>query len=161
LFAADPAIPVKGYPFAQAVVHGLRRMQGIDVELHVVHRESQENLAMHMNACDLLIFPSFQEGSPNIIKQAMACGLPLVTTDVGDVRERLAGASGCLIEPRSEGAFIKAIVTLLATGARTDARSLLLDLEPQKVARRVLGVYEDVLRRGPRRCLPRDQRTEV
>ena len=81
----------------------------------------------------------------------MACGLPLVTTDVGDVRERLAGASGCRIEPRIEGAFVTAIMSLLETGERTDARSRLADLEPQKVARRVLGVYEDVLAREPRR----------
>lgn len=102
---------------------------------------------MQMSACDVLIFPSFQEGSPNIIKQAMACGLPLVTTDVGDVRERLAGASGCLILPRVEAAFIDAIATLLEQRERTDARSRLHDLEPQAVARRVIGVYEDVLDR--------------
>ena len=130
-------MPVKGFPFSQAVVSELRRMHGIDVDLHVVHRESQENLALHMNACDVLIFPSFQEGSPNIIKQAMACGLPLVTTDVGDVRERLAGASGCRIEPRVEGAFVEAIVSLLERRMRTDARSRLADLEPARVARRV------------------------
>ena len=147
LFAADPAIPVKGFPFAQAVVAGLRRTHGIDLDLHVVHRDTQESLAMQMSASDVLIFPSFQEGSPNIIKQAMACGLPLVTTDVGDVRERVASASGCLILPRVESAFIDAIVTLLERPERTDARSCLHDLEPQAVARRIIGVYEDVLTR--------------
>ena len=147
LFAADPAIPVKGFPFSQAVAAGLRRTRAMDIDLHVVHRDSQESLAMQMSACDVLIFPSFQEGSPNIIKQAMACGLPLVTTDVGDVRERLAGASGCLILPRVEAAFIDAIATLLEQRERTDARSRLHDLEPQAVARRVIGVYEDVLDR--------------
>jgi glycosyltransferase involved in cell wall biosynthesis len=144
LFAANPSIPVKGFPFARSVAQGLNA-RGFDVDLHVVYRETQEVLAMHMSASDVLIFPSFQEGSPNIIKQAMACGLPLVTTDVGDVRERLEGAPGCFILPRTEGRFIDGIVTLLKRGERTDGPSRLADLLPQVVARRVIRVYEDVI----------------
>jgi glycosyltransferase involved in cell wall biosynthesis len=145
LFAADPRIPVKGFPFAQAVVASLRDRRGIDVDLHVVYRDAQERLAVQMNACDVLIFPSFQEGSPNIIKQAMACGLPLVSTDVGDVRERLDGVSGCHVLPRVESIFADAIESLLGRRVRTDARSRLYALEPQAVARRVIAVYEQVL----------------
>jgi glycosyltransferase involved in cell wall biosynthesis len=146
LFAADPSIAVKGFPFARSVAEGLAA-RGIDVDLHVVYRETQDGLAMHMSASNVLIFPSFQEGSPNIIKQAMACGLPLVTTDVGDVRERLAGAPGCFILPRVERAFIDGITTLLQRGDRTDGPSRLADLLPEVVAQRVMRVYEDVLER--------------
>ena len=147
LFAANPAMAVKGFPFAQAVAARLRSKVGPDVDLQVVHRETQERLAMHMNAADVLIFPSFQEGSPNIVKQAMACGLPLVATDVGDIRERIEGASGCLIRPRAESAFVEAIAKLLEEPRRSDARRLLHDLEPLTVARRVIRVYEEVLER--------------
>lgn len=155
LFAANPAMPVKGYPFAQAVAAQLRCARGIDADLHVVHLETQERLALHMNACDVLIFPSFQEGSPNIVKQAMACGLPLVATDVGDVRERVAGASRCLVRPRTERAFVEAIAELLEDPRRSDGRTRLSDLEPPIVARSVIGVYEDVLERRGRRAASR------
>ena len=48
-----------------------------------------------MNACDALLFVSMYEGSPNIVKEALACNLPIVSVAVGDVAERLEGVAGC------------------------------------------------------------------
>ena len=50
-----------------------------------------------MNAADCLLLTSWSEGSPNVIKEAMACSCPIVTTDVGDVNERLEGLEGCFV----------------------------------------------------------------
>ena len=94
LFAANPEIAVKRFPLAKAVAEHLAE-QDPAVELIVVSKETQQRLALYMSACDALIFPSYQEGSPNIIKQAMACNLPVVATDVGDVRQIIGETNGC------------------------------------------------------------------
>ena len=47
----------------------------------------QDQLVKYYNSVDCLILTSFHEGSPNVIKEAMACNLPIVSTKVGDVEE--------------------------------------------------------------------------
>jgi teichuronic acid biosynthesis glycosyltransferase TuaC len=94
LFAAHPATQVKRYSFARQVHEALRTVVP-GAELLVAYREPQRRLALYMNACDALLFTSFQEGSPNVVKQAMACNLPVVSTDVGDVRQVIGNTRGC------------------------------------------------------------------
>jgi glycosyltransferase involved in cell wall biosynthesis len=144
LFAADPAIRTKGYPFAQEAVDRLRRTLP-DAELRVVWTETQERLALHMSAADVLVFPSLQEGSPNIVKQAMACNLPIVATDVGDVRERMDGVEGCLIRSRRADEFAAALEALIRSGRRSKGRAAVEDLAGPAVAARIMEVHEQVL----------------
>ena len=75
-----------------------------------------------MNAADVMIFASLREGSPNVIKEAMACNLPIVSTDVGDVREILTGVHGCHIVARDPKTFAKAILEIIKEGSRTNGR---------------------------------------
>jgi glycosyltransferase involved in cell wall biosynthesis len=144
LFAANPDIGLKGYPIAEAVARDLR---GGDpaIELLTVWRESQERFALYLSAADLLLFPSVQEGSPNVIKQAMACNLPLVSTDVGDVRARVEGVAGCAIAERTTAAFAAAGRRLLERGGRSEGRAAVRDLASAAVADRVRRVYDEVL----------------
>ena len=58
-----------------------------------------DSVPLILNASDALLVTSRYEGSPNIVKEAMACGLPVVTVPVGDVAERLAGVSPSWIVP--------------------------------------------------------------
>jgi glycosyltransferase involved in cell wall biosynthesis len=146
LFAASPSIPVKRYPLAVAVVDELRR-RGHEVDLLVVAREPQSRLALYMSAADALVFPSYQEGSPNIVKQAMACNLPVVATDVGDVREVIGGVPHCFVCAPSMDAFAVPLEQLLLGRPRTRGRERVTALDPDLVAARVLSVYRQVLGR--------------
>ncbi|MBW4028281.1 glycosyltransferase [Acidipila rosea] len=146
LFAADPAIPVKNFPLANAAA-ALLRTRTKDVELLVVCRETQERLALYMSACDALVFPSYQEGSPNIIKQAMACNLPIVATDVGDVEEIIGRTRGCYISQPNPEMFARFLGTILASPFRTAGRDEVKHLSGELVADRLIQVYEEVLRR--------------
>ena len=145
LFAANPAIPVKRFPLAKAVAEHLQK-ENPSVELLVICKEKQERLALYMNACDALVFPSFQEGSPNIVKQAMACNLPIVATDVGDVREMISPASRCFVSSPTVTEFAGRLRQILANCERSDGRDHIRHLDGPSVARRVLRVYEDTLR---------------
>jgi glycosyltransferase involved in cell wall biosynthesis len=145
LFAADPAIPVKRFPLAREAFERLRR-DDPELELLVVHRETQPRLALYMSACDALVFPSFQEGSPNIVKQAMACNLPIVATPVGDVREVVGETAGCRICAPTVDAFAQGVSEVLAQGGRTQGRDAVAHLTRPLVAARVIEVYEQVAR---------------
>jgi glycosyltransferase involved in cell wall biosynthesis len=144
LFAAHPDNVVKRYPLAEAAVHTLSAGDA-SVELLVIHRESQERLALYMNAADVLAFPSFQEGSPNIVKQAMACNLPIVATDVGDVREVVGETEGCHLAEPEVGAFAALLGDELRRASRTNGRDQIRHLDRRVEAERVIAVYREVL----------------
>lgn len=146
LFAADPANRTKGHPFAEDVVRHLRQRHP-DVELLVVWTETQERLALYMSAADALIFPSLQEGSPNIVKQAMACNLPIVSSDVGDVRERMEGVDGCHVCERRVRPFSDALSRVLTRRERSAGRGRVAELDSPIVAGRIIEAYESTLAR--------------
>lgn len=152
LFAANPDVAVKRFPLARASV-ALLKAKHQDVELIVVHREPQDRLALYMSACDALVFPSYQEGSPNIVKQAMACNLPIVATDVGDVREVIGGTMGCHISPPDAESFANLLGTIVQAPFRSRGREAVQHLSGPLVARRLIDLYEEVLRRRRVRSL--------
>ena len=149
LFAANPQIAVKRFPLAQAVADELKRRDP-SIELLVLYKEPQNRLALFMSACDALLFTSYQEGSPNIIKQAMACGLPIVSTDVGDVREVIADTKGCHVCDAGVESFVKWLELILAGRARTNGREKVQHLARPFVAHNIIRVYKHVL--GKREC---------
>src|SRR6202048_585526 len=149
LFAANPEVGVKRFPLAKAVAECLA-IQDPPVELLVVAKETQQRLALYMSACDALIFPSYQEGSPNIVKQAMACNLPIVSTDVGDVRQVIGSTKDCYVCNPTVPEFAARISEILVHRRRTDGREHIRHLESSSVAQKVIEVYEGVLRNHDR-----------
>jgi teichuronic acid biosynthesis glycosyltransferase TuaC len=147
LFAADPRIPVKRFPLAKEVADSVRENDPA-VELVTVYQETQERLALYMNACDVLIFPSYQEGSPNIVKQAMACNLPIVATDVGDIRQVIGNSAGCYVCAPNVTEFAGRVAELLACPKRTAGREQVRHLDCSSVSTRIIEVYERVLRKN-------------
>jgi len=146
LFAANPEIAVKRFPLARAAAESLR-LDDPSVELVIVFKEPQHRLALYMSACDALVFPSYQEGSPNIVKQAMACNLPIVATDVGDVKEIIGETKGCCICAPDVNDFAESIRLILRTGERTEGRDRVRSLAGPFIARRVIDIYKNVLQR--------------
>jgi teichuronic acid biosynthesis glycosyltransferase TuaC len=108
---------------------------------------------LYMSACDALVFPSYQEGSPNIVKQAMACNLPIVATDVGDVRELIDNTAGCYISEPDPGSFAQLLGAILASPFRTTGREDVKHLSGPLIAERLIQVYKEVLRRREAQAL--------
>jgi teichuronic acid biosynthesis glycosyltransferase TuaC len=99
----------------------------------------------HYRAADVMIFTSLHEGSPNSVKEALACNLPIVSVPVGDVEERLAGVTPSAVTPRDPRALGEAIVEVLRTGRRSNGRDAVAELTPDRVARRIIEVYRSVV----------------
>ena len=102
-----------------------------------------------MNASDAFIFTSNSEGSPNVVKEAMACDLPGVSVPVGDVADNLHEVSGysiCTPEPNS---LADSLLTLLQETPEVHGRATIekLGLDLNSVARRLLGIYQAIISR--------------
>ena len=142
LFAADPEEERKNWPLAAETQLTLAA-QGLDVRLESVHGRPQADMACAMNAADVLLLPSFHEGSPNVVKEAMAVGLPVVAAPVGDCAERMRDVSPSAVVARTTAAFVDATAKILASGQRSNGRAAIeRTLSLAAVAQRVLAVYE-------------------
>ena len=86
LFTASPDHPRKRFHLAKQAVEILKNK--FECELVICTNQTHENVVLFMNAADCLILNSAAEGSPNVIKEALACNLSIVSTRVGDVEER-------------------------------------------------------------------------
>jgi glycosyltransferase involved in cell wall biosynthesis len=151
LFAADPSEQRKNWPLAESTRDALTA-RGLDVRLEAVHGRPQSDMVLAMNAADVLLLPSFHEGSPNVVKEAMAVGLPVVAAPVGDCADRLREVQPSAVVPRTSEAFADAAAAALAAGTRSNGREVIArTLSLGAVAQRVLAVYDRAReRRGPR-----------
>jgi len=94
LFAANPNRYEKNYPLAKKAIDGL---QNSNFELKVLKEVSSDQMIFYFNASDVVILTSYREGSPNVIKEAMACNRPIVATNVGDIKWLFGRAKGYFI----------------------------------------------------------------
>jgi teichuronic acid biosynthesis glycosyltransferase TuaC len=144
LFLGDPANPRKNADLARrAAALVQERVPGARLEMP--YGLAPDRIPVLMNAADCLVFPSTYEGSPNVVKEAMASALPIVATPVGDVRERLTGVAGCFVRPADPAAFAEAIEQALAAGASPAAREAVQALSIEAVAERLVGIYRGAI----------------
>jgi teichuronic acid biosynthesis glycosyltransferase TuaC len=149
LFVGNPDLARKRYALARDAVALLPASPPtrLVVGWHVAH----ELIPHYMAACDALVFTSAQEGSPNAVKEALACNLPVVSVPVGDVAERLNGIEGCELcadaRPETIAAALKRV---LARGERVASRAAVSHLDERLITQRVIEIYRGALNGRPR-----------
>lgn len=149
LFGNDPAIPRKGFDLAQEAIERLHT-KGILCELVVANGLPQTTLVQYINASNALILSSISEGSPNIVKEAMACNVPIIATHVGDVAEVIGRTEGCSICLHDPDELAVGVERALQHSGPTTGRADISHLECSHVAQRVIAVYEHVLQKKAR-----------
>jgi glycosyltransferase involved in cell wall biosynthesis len=149
LFPGNPGNPRKGYPVAREAVSKASALLGESLEMVPLSRVTPDQVPLFMNACDAMLLTSFWEGSPNVVKEAMACNRPIVAVPVGDVTELLSGVHGCAVGPRDSDALARLLVDILAASPESDGRLAVVrkGLDLKSVAEKVTRVYEEVLGR--------------
>lgn len=143
LFVGKPTIATKNFALAGRVCDELAR-RGVPVQLRVAANVEPSDMPVWMNAADVLLFTSLSEGSPNAVKEAMACELPIVSARVGDVTARLTGVAGTFVVDRDPVAMASAVQTALTVGRAPEARSAIAALSLERVASRIASIYESV-----------------
>jgi len=106
-------------------------------------------VARWIAAADLLTLPSWSEGYPNVVVEALACGTPVVATDVGGTREILRDDAGLLVPPRNVDALRTALAAVLARAWDRRAIAASMERSWDDVASETLGVCEQAV--GSRR----------
>ena len=143
IFVSDPSRPEKQFGLAEEAV---RLLRDDSVHLVPVFDKPHSEIVDYMCAADALIMTSANEGSPNVIKEAMACNCPVVVTDVGDVRWVTEGVDGTYVSNTFEPAELAGLlVKALGFGARTRGRERIVDLELTSgmVAQKLMNIYTD------------------
>jgi teichuronic acid biosynthesis glycosyltransferase TuaC len=105
-----------------------------------------------MNAADVMIMSSRAEGSPNVVKEAMACDLPIVAAEVGDVAEVIGGTRHCHLhhwDPAAAEMGESIVEVVRAIPERSNGRDRTEHLGLEAVALRLREVYDRALERGP------------
>ncbi|HET7435645.1 MAG TPA: glycosyltransferase family 4 protein [Thermoanaerobaculia bacterium] len=136
----------KGQPLAEEAMRIVHE-QMPDVEMHIAREVAPDEVPLYYAAANVLLFPSRQEGSPNVIKEALACNLPIVAVPVGDVEERLHGVKRTTVVPRNPRSVAEALIEMLRSDEPSDGRAHVEALSMEATAERIIAVYERVLGR--------------
>jgi len=99
-----------------------------------------------MNACDVVLMTSLTEGSPQFIKEAMAVNCPIVSTDVGDVKQVVENVNNCCITTYDSNDVAEKIKKCIDNNNRTNGREILMqqNLDNKTVAEKIIEIYKKV-----------------
>jgi glycosyltransferase involved in cell wall biosynthesis len=140
LFPSGRTVAAKRFELAEAAVARLRDA-GHVVELHELKGVAHADVPTWLNASNLVVLTSTHEGSPNVVKEALACNVGVVGVDVGDVRERLDGIPGCFIAAATPD-DVAAKAALALEHDRVPGRVRMEELSVERVANRLIEVYK-------------------
>ena len=140
LFAGSFSNPVKDPGLAKEAVAGIE-----GVELVELKGYTREQVALVMNACDALLLTSHREGSPQVVKEAIASNLPVVSVDVGDVKRRLEPPTGVVVTSRSPDELGAALCAALSAPRPHNGSVQAAAFSNSSVAEELIDIYQRTL----------------
>ena len=141
---------VKNYQLAKSAIEQLPH----DVEIIELKGYSRESVNFLMNACNCLLVTSHRETGPLVVKEAMACNIPIVSTDVGDVKAVTSDTSGCFLtsfDPNDVADKVIHALEFSSKHSRTNGRERIKDLglNIESIANRISDVYKSLILKTP------------
>lgn len=145
LFASAFSNPIKNYPLAERAVESIGN-EFKSIKIIELKDKAREEVNLLLNASDLLLVTSLSEGSPQIVKEAMACNCPIVSTDVGDVKSVVDGTAGCYITSFDYQDISEKIKLVFVNNKRIESREKIEYLSNDLVVKQLIEIYYKVLR---------------
>jgi glycosyltransferase involved in cell wall biosynthesis len=107
-----------------------------------------DDIPIYINASALVLLCSDSEGSPMVVKEALACNVPIVSVDVGDVKARIEGVNYCYITEQDSGKLADAVKEILnRPGCRSNGRERLIHdgIDSESIIRKLLHIYKSIV----------------
>ena len=150
LFAGSYTEPVKCAALAKQTIEVYNQNHpDSPIEMIELRGYTRDEVVTLMHKCKTLLLTSIREGSPQVVKEAMACGCPIVSVDVGDVAERLDQMEGgYVISTRDPRDIATALEQSIHVG-RTNGREKLLEdgLDNAQIAKKLIDIYTKIIRK--------------
>lgn len=148
LFPSNPNRPEKNYKFLQDAI---RFLNNSNIQIHTLVDVPHEKVTDYINASDIVVLTSLWEGSPNVIKEAMACNKPVVATDVGDILWLFGEEKGHFISDfniEDLSSKIKDALAFSDNFSFTKGRNRIqrLNLDSENIANHVLNIYKSIVK---------------
>lgn len=141
LFTSDPKRREKNYALAESAVSCIE-----NAELHAMVGVQNEDTPIWYNAADVVLMTSLWEGSPNAIKEAMACSRPIVSVNVGDVKKILGTTEHCYMVQYSQDQVVSKLQLAMQHNGATEGRKCIvnLGLDTGTVAKQIIAIYDNL-----------------
>jgi teichuronic acid biosynthesis glycosyltransferase TuaC len=136
---------VKNLSLASSVIDYYSRKFDSNIQLELIVNKTKEEVACMLNAANSLLLTSIQEGSPNIVKEAMACNLPVVAVDCGDIKERLNKVTPSVVtETYDVEEIALALRSIIKENKRSNGRSIIIEqgLDRETTIEKIVAVYK-------------------
>jgi len=140
LFSGSFTNRIKNAKLAKEAVEKTRK----DIQLVELKGYNRDEVSLLLNACDVAFLTSFMEGSPQFIKEAMACNCPIVSTNVGSVEEIIDHTGGCYLTSFDSDDVSEKLKQAIAFGKRTNGHQKISHFDNDIIAERIIGVYESI-----------------
>lgn len=132
---------VKNYSLAKSAVDQLSKVKFIEMKGF-----SRTDVAWLMNAADVILMTSFTEGSPQVIKEALSCGLPVVSVPVGDVPELISKLDGCFVTNYEADEIASKLKDVLKKKMKLDSHNFIVSkFDNKKIANELKNIYDKIL----------------
>lgn len=118
-----------------------------DIDFRHIYGVPNQEIPYYLNAADVLLLTSKREGSVNVVKEAMACNCPIVTTNVGDTRWVIGDTEGCFFSSYDISDCAEKIKLALEFGKRTNGSQRIIEigLDSETISRRIKEIYKQYL----------------
>jgi teichuronic acid biosynthesis glycosyltransferase TuaC len=143
LFAGSFSNRIKNAALAKEAIKYCDRK----IELLELKGYTRNEVGLLMNACDIALMTSLMEGSPQFIKEAMACNCPVVSTNVGSVEEIISDTDGCFLTNFDPADVAHKIGLALDFGKRINGRDKIAYLDNTIIAQNIISVYKAILKK--------------
>ena len=141
LFSSSFTNRIKNVALAKEAVEKTEK----NIQLIELKGYSREEVSLLLNACDVALLTSFMEGSPQFIKEAMACNCPIVSTNVGSVEEIIDGTEGCYLTGFEADDVSKKLKQAIAFSKRINGHQKIIHLDNDIIAERTILIYKSIL----------------
>ena len=141
----SPSRYEKNYELAN---NAYKNLNNSAVRLNLISGVPHHLIPYYLNAADVLLLTSIFEGSPNVIKEAMACNLPIVSVDVGDVKKIIGKTNGCYIAKNEPEDIASKLSQALLFDSKTNGRVVIKrDLDQKIIAKKIIELYSKIIKK--------------